>query len=269
MNVYESNFEWPEGTRIHALRIIQALPKTTPAPNEPRIGVADQSNARTVLGTAPVEADGSAYFEAPVGKVIYFQALDEQGMAVQSMRSVAFVHPGEHLSCRGCHEPRLTSPALASTDVPLAMRRPPSSITPEPEGSNPFSFIRLVQPVLDKHCVGCHEEKEQALPLCGTIEGPHGFSRAYNTLAREFGFYYDVSNSVTYDPRRSARSTAGRFGARESRLMRHLEDHKDVTLSEEDRRRLIVWLDANSEFFGAYDDIEAQSRGEIVYATLH
>ncbi len=269
MNVYESNFEWPEGTRIHALRIIQALPKTTPAPNEPRIGVADQSNARTVLGTAPVEADGSAYFEAPVGKAIYFQALDEQGMAVQSMRSATFVHPGEHLSCRGCHEPRLTSPAMAATDVPLALRRPPSPITPEPEGSNPFSFVRLVQPVLDKHCVGCHEEKEQAPDLCGTIEGPHGFSRAYNTLARAFGFYYDVSNSVTYDPRRSARSTAGRFGAREARLMRHLEDHKDVTLSEEDRRRLIVWLDANSEFFGAYDDTEAQSRGEIVYATMH
>lgn len=149
------------------------------------------------------------------------------------------------------------------------MRRPPSPLRPEPEGANPFSYVRLVQPVLDAHCVGCHAEKEQAPGLCGTIEGPHGFSRSYNTLAGKFGFYYDVSNSVTYDPRRSARSTAGAFGARAARLLTHLDDHKDVVLSQEDRRRLIVWLDANSEFFGAYENIEAQSRGEVVYPALH
>ena len=86
MNVYQSDFSWPPGTRIKSLRIIQMLPKSTPPPNEPRIGVADQTNARAVLGTVPVESDGSACFEAPPGKAIYFQALDARGMAVQSMR---------------------------------------------------------------------------------------------------------------------------------------------------------------------------------------
>jgi len=45
---------------------------------------------RVAIIAVPVEADGSAYFEAPVGKPIYFQALDGQGMAVQSMRSVTW-----------------------------------------------------------------------------------------------------------------------------------------------------------------------------------
>ena len=69
-NVYESDFAWPEGTKITALRVIQVLPKSTAPPNEPRIGVANQTNARAVLGTVPVAADGSAFFEAPVGKAL-------------------------------------------------------------------------------------------------------------------------------------------------------------------------------------------------------
>ena len=76
MNVYDGDFEWPAGARVAALRIIHLLPKTTAPPNQPRIGIADQTNARAVLGTVPVESDGSAYFEAPVGKPIYFQAVD-------------------------------------------------------------------------------------------------------------------------------------------------------------------------------------------------
>ena len=68
-----------------------------------------QTNARAVLGSVPVEADGSAYFEAPAGKPIYFQALDGRGLAVQSMRSVNYLHPGETLSCQGCHEAKASS----------------------------------------------------------------------------------------------------------------------------------------------------------------
>ncbi len=78
-NVYDSDFSWPAGTRITHLRVMQVLPKTTAPSNQPRIGVANQTNARAVLGTVPVESDGSAYFEVPPGKLIYFQALDERG----------------------------------------------------------------------------------------------------------------------------------------------------------------------------------------------
>ena len=265
VNVYESDFDWPPNTKIHALRIIQALPKTTPAPNVPRIGVAQQTNARAILGTVPVESDGSAYFEAPVGKAIYFQALDEQGMAVQSMRSATYVHPGEQLTCLGCHENKHST--YLTTHFPAAFTREPSPITPEPEGSNPFSFVRLVQPVLDRSCVSCHLEHPDAPDLSGDIE-ENGFSRAYNNLAAEFGFYFQVTNGSFHID--GSRTIAGEFGARASRLMKHLTDsHPEVSLTDEELRRIIVWLDANSEFYGAYENIEAQQRGEIVKPSLN
>jgi hypothetical protein len=268
MNVYDSQFEWPEGTEIHALRIVHVLPKTTSPANQPRIGAANGANARAVLGTVPVEADGSAYFEAPVGKSIYFQALDAMGMAVQSMRSSTYVHPGEQLNCQGCHERKHTPPPLPPS-LPLALRRAPSPIQPEPEGSRPFSYVRLVQPVLDRHCVECHRQ-EEALDLSGTIEGPHGFSRSYTNLASSFGFYYDSTNgSMHRAGRGGVRTEPGRFGARAARLIGYLDaEHYGVSLSDDEYRRIIVWLDANSDFLGAYEDVEAQQRGEVVWPSL-
>jgi len=106
VNVYNSRAAFAPGVTIKSLRIIQVLPKTTPLINEPRIGYGNEKGARAVLGTVPVEADGSAYFELPVGKPVYFQVLDELGLAVQSMRSDTYVQAGERLLCRGCHEPR-------------------------------------------------------------------------------------------------------------------------------------------------------------------
>jgi hypothetical protein len=132
----------------------------------------DLTGARAVLGTVPVEEDGSAFFHAPAGKAIYFQALDQNGMAVQSMRSDTYLHPGEQMNCQGCHEPKLSAATIPST-TPLALRREPSQIEPEPDGSSPINFARLVQPVLDRHCVECHREKK-AVDLCGTIVSVHG-----------------------------------------------------------------------------------------------
>ena len=185
MNVYDSDFEWPPDATVAALRIIQVLPKTTAPPNQPRIGVAKQTNARAVLGTVPVEADGSAFFEAPAGKELYFQALDARGMAIQSMRSGTYVHPGEQLTCQGCHEPKRRGPQRR-LKTPLAMQRTPSPIRPDVDGSNPFNYVRLVQPVLDRNCVECHQEKK-ALDLTGVVDGPHGWTRSYTNLAANTG----------------------------------------------------------------------------------
>ena len=118
-----------------------------------------------MLGTVPVAEDGSAHFRAPAGKLIYFQALDAQGLAIQSMRSATYLHAGETLTCLGCHEHKQRA-GLRMTRVPAALQRPPSAIQPDVEGSNPFNYQRLVQPVLDRHCVECHREKG-ALPLDG------------------------------------------------------------------------------------------------------
>lgn len=269
VNVYDSDFVWPKGARVTALRIIQVLPKTTPPPNQPRIGVAEQTNARAILGTVPVEPDGSAFFEVPAGRELYFQALDAQGMAIQSMRSGTYVHPGEHLTCQGCHEPKHRPPPQLR-EPPLALRRPPSKITPEVDGSNPFSFVRLVQPALDRNCVQCHLEKK-ALDLRGVIEGPHGWTRSYANLAGKYGFYFHVYNgSINTGVHGGSRTIPGQFGARAAPLLRYLSpEHYGVTLSEEDFRRFVLWLDCNSEFFGSYENTAAQAAGQIVYPTLH
>jgi len=266
MNVYDSDFQWPKGAKIKQLRVIQLLPKSTAPPNQPRIGVANQTNARAVLGTVPVEEDGSVYFEAPAGKAIYFQALNERGLAVQSMRSVTYLHPGEQLTCQGCHEPK-HGPPNRHARLPLALGRPPSKIKPGPEEANPFSYPRLVQPVLDRHCVDCHRERK-ALALDGSPSG--AFTTSYNHLAGKYGFYFHVSNgSINSGVHGGARTTAGQFGAVASPLLKYLdESHYKVELPREDFHRITLWLDCNSEFLGSYVDPAAQARGKVVHPTL-
>ena len=95
---------------VKRLRILQVLPKSTWHANDPMVGLANASPGKQVLGTVPVEADGSAYFRAPARIPLAFQALDELGQAVQVMRSVTYLQPGETTSCVGCHERRLEAP---------------------------------------------------------------------------------------------------------------------------------------------------------------
>ena len=272
VNVYDSDFDWPADTRIKALRIIQVLPKTTAPPNQPRIGVANQSSARAVLGTVPVETDGSACFEAPPGKAMYFQALDADGLAVQSMRSSTYMHPGEQLTCLGCHEPKRRTSGRRAAAVPLALQRKASKIAPDVDGANPFNYPRLVQPVLDRNCVPCHTKnrKKKAPDLTGGPGRKNGWTRSYESLAAKYGFYFHVSNgSIKQGVHGGSRTVAGKFGAKASKLYAMLrKGHNDVKLSKEDMHRITLWLDCNSEFYGAYKNTEAQSRGEPVRAAL-
>lgn len=268
LNVYDSDFAWPAGATVAALRVIQVLPKSTPRVNTPRIGTANGTNARAVLGTVPVESDGSAYFAAPPDKPLYFQALDAEGRAIQSMRSATYVHAGEQLVCRGCHEHKHRTPAPRA-ELPLALRRPPSAIQPDVDGSNPFNYVRLVQPVLDRHCVGCHQEK-RAPDLTGVVAGEHGWTRSYQSLAPQFGFYFHSSKgSLHAGVHGGSRTVAGQFGARAAKLLDYLDTrHYNVQLSAAELHRLVLWLDCNSEFYGAYEDTAAQGRGEIVWPSL-
>jgi cytochrome c553 len=271
MNVYDSLKGWPEGTRIAALRVIQLLPKSTPLNNRPRIGVADQANARAILGTVPVEADGSAHFRVPAGKPVYFQALDERGMAVQSMRSVTYLHPGETVACQGCHEPKHRGPA-AARPAPLALGREASALAPGPDGSNPLNFVRLVQPVIERNCVDCHRREPKA-PRLDRPPDKNGWTGPYQALAAKYGFFYNVSNgSFPQKEHGGARSEPGAFGARASPLMAIMlgpeHGRRGLRLSDDDLRRLALWLDANSDFYGAYEETQAQARGEAVAPSL-
>jgi hypothetical protein len=252
-DVRESHFPMPGDRRIVELRVFQVLPKSrTHVANEPRIGHANAESARMLLGTVPVEADGSAYFRAPARKPLYFQAVDDRGRAVQSMRSVTYLQPGERQTCVGCHEPRNRA-AATRRPRPLAARRQPSAIKPGPEGTMPFSFPRLVQPVLDKHCVGCHDgtvgQDKSKIALTG--EPAEQFTESYQNL-KPFVRWYEWGGA-TIEP---IVTRPGRIGADESPLTKVLADAvhaPNLKLDDSELRRLYIWLDGNAPFYGAYD----------------
>jgi hypothetical protein len=273
MDVYNSLHPWPEGTRIKSLRIYQIYPCTVPSGEPPhetgrRIAEANDSVnlARSIIGTVPVEEDGSAYFTVPALKELYFQALDENGLAVQSMRSSTWVQPGEHLLCHGCHEPRNQAPQKLRPA--MALSRPPSIPQADVEGTRPFSYPLLVQPVLDRNCVECHQKEDKAPPLDRTVvlsklgHGSTPVFRSYDTLIHEFAFWRYGDHY---------RTIPGNFGARASKLYQLLKaGHYDVELTKEEMHRITVWLDSLSNFYGVYEKEagEAQLRGEIVWPGL-
>jgi hypothetical protein len=270
-NVHESWPVIPSGT-VKQLRVVQVLPKSTWHANDPMVGLANASPGRQVLGTVPVERDGSAWFRAPARVPLAFQALDEHGEAVQMMRSIVYLQPGETLSCVGCHEQRHTAPPQRTPA--LALNRTPSSITPAPEGSLPLSYPRLVQPVLDRHCVRCHNATRPDGGVILTAEPEGRFTKSYNALVKHVPFSAWGSKPGDFRAVNSEPLTEpGFFGARGSALMKLLrKGHEDVKLPAEDKERLVTWMDANALFYGTFEpkDQARQLRGEqIAGAGLH
>jgi hypothetical protein len=205
-----------------------------------------------------VEQDGSAYFRAPACKPLYFQAVDESGRAVQGMRTIVYLQPGERRGCVGCHERPGTTPAPREA---LAARRPPSSIQPGPDGSQPFCYPRLVQPVLERHCVRCHDGSSgpDKSPLVLTAEPQGRFNQSYENLKPYVRW-------PSYD---AAATRPGQAGADLSPLSAVLagEKHgKYVQVPDADLRVLYLWLDAQVPFYGTYEEeaLEAQRLGRAV-----
>jgi len=264
-DVRRSLFPLPNSRPIRSLRVFQVLPKsTTHIANQPRIGYANVESTRMLLGTVPVERDGSAYFRVPAGKPLYFQAVDEMGRAVQSMRSVTYLQAGERRSCLGCHEPREAAPT--NRGGLLALRRGPSRIEPGPDGSQPFCYPWLVQPVLDQHCIRCHDGSAglQKISLVLTGELKESFSASYHNLKPFVRWYEWGGKSITQVVTRP-----GGQGVDESRLAKILGDAVHgtaVTLSREDQDRIHIWLDGNVPFYGVYeaDQQRLQQKGEVV-----
>jgi len=267
-DVNRSLMPLPLGRPIRELRVFQLLTKTgTHTANDPRIGHANAENARLLLGTVPVETDGSAYFRVPAGKPLYFQAVDAAGRAVQGMRSEVYLQPGERRACVGCHE----APGTAAANRPtLAMRRAPSRLQPGPDGTRPMSYPLLVQPVLDRHCVRCHDGQsapgKSKLALTGEAAG--NFTRSYQNLKPHLRWYEWGGASIS-----QIATQPGRIGADASPLTAILDDathRSQVQWTDTDRRYLYLWLDANVPFYGTYDHAEqlAQREGRSVSVPL-
>lgn len=263
-NAYAADPALPPAARLRRLRVLQVLPKSTPHANQPPVGFANASPGKQVLGTVPVENDGSAYFRAPAGVALAFQVLDERGQAVQTMRSVTYLQPGEAAGCVGCHEPRLQAPPTRAK--PLAMARPASTIDPGPDGSNPLSYPLLVQPVLDQHCLRCHAGAKPAGGVTLTPDPDGPYTKSYSALAKRVPF--SAWNNASFYPNNAEPLTLpDRFGARASPLMKKLlSGHQGVTLGAADVDRLVTWMDANALFYGTFNpkDQARQRQGERI-----
>jgi hypothetical protein len=177
------------------------------------------------------------------------------------------VHPGEHLSCLGCHENKWKAPPLRR-EPPLAMRRAPSKLIPEAEGSLPMSFARLALPVLQAKCTDCHVKERVHPDFAGDYRSNSKVSaRAYDSLEPYMFYFHGSGSSQGLSPIHGGyRTIPGRCGARQSKLLQYLTPaHYNVQLTSEELHRLTLWLDLNSNELGAYHDPVRQQRGEIVW----
>ena len=254
-----------DGERVRYLRVSHRLPW----PYSERSGGMRYENVALseglnwtpvqVLGTVPVEADGSAHFQVPVDTAVYFQLLDENFMELRRMRSFISFQPGEVRSCVGCHESR----SMAPTPKPglMALGREPSIPTPPPWGNRPLSFLCDIQPVLDRHCVRCHGGLKPAgeIDLCGGLTtglrfktlhgrelGLDGHNRAYRTLITG-GLVAYANKSDPAD----ALSEPLAFGSHRSKLIAALREGacgKRGDLSSDEWLRLVTWVDGNAPY---------------------
>jgi hypothetical protein len=254
-NVYEStHMEGIEKGSVKYLRVVESPEKRTYTPaawngqgaQAPGINWHSFENKR-ILGTIPVEDDGSVYFEAPSGKYLFFQLLDEKKKMVQSMRSGVIVHPGETNGCIGCHEDRLSVPPL-TTKMPMAMRKKPSKLSDKTDENELFSYIREVQPIFDKHCVECHDfdkKPSEKLILAGD-RNPY-FNASYidihlkKQIASVGGGPSDIQQAKSW-------------GSHASSLIKVIEaGHHKVSLTEEEMQILYTWIDLNGVYYPYYE----------------
>ncbi len=244
---------------IKKLMVIESLPK----PINFTGGMDPLSYAGTftlerVLGTVPVEADGSAFFEAPPLRSLLFVALDEQGLAVKRMQSFTTVQPGETASCIGCHEHRTDAPPSLSQPIPLAAQRRASPIEPFSDLPDLPDFPRDVQPVLDRNCLRCHDydRRDGGVILSGD-RGPM-FSHSYYTLT----VWKQLADGRNQPQSNYAPRTLGSGG---SPLMKLLAGgHYDVKPTERERRIVQLWLDIGAPYPGTYAALGTGSIGGYI-----
>jgi hypothetical protein len=201
---------------------------------------------KRIQGTVPVEEDGSAYFEAPPNRFIYFQLLDKDGKMIQSMRSGTVIQPGEIQGCIGCHEDRNRTPSPISKSS-LALERPPSPMGQGYGVGKGFSYLDEVQPVLDRHCLKCHDiggTASDKVTLSGDKEVVFNFS--YAEIWKK-GLIKVTGGGI------SELQEAKSWGSHASRLTQCLEGHHDVRLTDEEKQKVYTWIDLNGVYYGTYD----------------
>jgi hypothetical protein len=263
--------------RARHLRILNIDPKTYTywykrpyLSTGPVISAVQSEGVKRILGTVPIEEDGSVAFHAPSGTALHFQLLDERGRALQTMPSFVNVMPGESRGCLGCHESHSRTPSHKLGA--LAMARAPQRITPPSWGDETVSFPRFVQPVLDRHCAQCHQGDGEARKVVDLTDRPGFliFSAPYMLLTGNpawgqayrkpenpppgFG-YADMLMIEGYDQRdpKAYRTPPPMTALSYRSRLIHLAssgEHHGVHVDGEDLERLIAWVDAMAPYRG-------------------
>jgi len=198
-----------------------------------------------VLGTVPVEEDGSAYFEVPAGRPILFVALDANDLSVKRMQSFTNVMPGEVLGCVGCHEQRTLTPTSTGGNTIMAVRRPPSKIEPFRGLPDVLDFRRHIQPILNAHCVRCHNYEE-----------PQG----HVVLTEDLGVCWSISYYTLLATRQVADGRNGfgnqkprTIGSSASELIRKIDgSHHNASVTPRQWRTVWLWLESGAPYAGTY-----------------
>ncbi|MCY2995572.1 MAG: discoidin domain-containing protein [Planctomycetota bacterium] len=262
-DVYQGLTGIARGT-VKYLRVMEDIPKPWAASwaspgqgdglglQNPAISLKGHFTTKQVLGLVPVNDDGSAHFQVPAGKSIYFQVLDENYMELQRMRTFVNLMSGEQRSCIGCHESRQHAPGLRAAGL-LALNQPAQSLMPQPGESRPrmVHYPLDVQPILDKHCVQCHGGTDLKGNLDLTGELTTLFNRSYENLINR-----RLINNIDVDPR-SAYIPAEpplTFGSHRSKMIDRIRSGQcPVQLSQAEFIRLVTWIDANAPYYGVYE----------------
>lgn len=237
----------------------------------PVVSAVQSEGVKRILGTVPVEADGSVCFHAPAGQALHFQLLDEQQRALHTMRSFTGVMPGEQRGCLGCHESHSKSPQVRPAGA-LALAQPPREIAPPPWGEDTVSYPRYVQPVLDRYCGKCHQGDGEARKVLDLTLRPSEpvFPEPYHTLLGRptwgqpymrpaqpppgFGLAgvmivegYGQVDPKAYGTQRPLEGLSSR-----SRLVELASsgEHYGVKVDAESLLRLILWVDALGPYQG-------------------
>ena len=244
----------PRGS-IRKLLVLEELPKPANfhgGGSQP-IAHGVTSTLKRILGTVPVEADGSACFDVPAMRSIYFAALDANDLSVKQMRSFVTLQPGETAGCVGCHEPR-TQTANTARPTPLkALARAPSRIAPIPHMPEIFDFPRDVQPILDRHCVRCHNAEKRSGGF--VLEGDRGpvFSISYYELLLHWQVKDTGGNPGHGSGRQPGNDRPYTTHSAGSPLMQRIDRLGGKRrFSRRERDTIRLWIDTNAQYAGTY-----------------
>ena len=232
-------------------------------------GIQSGWDIKRMLGTVPVEEDGSVIFKIPANTPVSIQPLDKDGVAVQWMRSWLTGQPGEIVSCVGCHEDQNQ---IVIPKRVIASQKAPHALTPPEGGPRSFTFDLEVQPILDRACIACHNGEGKAFDLRGGKKDNRGYGTSYLNLHPYVHRQGGEGDMVVLYPYEYHPNT--------SELVRLLKKgHYNVQLTDAEWRKIYNWIDYNAPdkgYFNAnvlksfpyqgYDQIERRKQLTDKYA---